>query len=979
MIRKNFLTQRITCFCIFIIFLSVISGLVGGKVYGKDAKKNVLFISSYNESFLSVPDQITGVKSVLEPANVHVDLEYMDTKRFVTEESDRLFYEMIRYKIEHLPAYDAIIVGDDYALQFVMEHQEDLFKDIPIAFLGVNNLETAEIADDNPYITGIIEEMSVKENIELGRSINKTADKIVAIVDDTLTGVGDKNQFYALAEEFPELTFSHINVSAYTFEQVGKMVEDIGDDTILMYFSMYTDITGENITIPEAIGILTEHARVPIIRAEVGGVGMGILGGKMVSYLDSGKIAADMILQVFNGTPVESIPVVKTSPNRYIFDYNIIEKYNININDLPKDSEIVNQKTSFFKQHPQLVINSIIILSALIIIVIILAIDNIKRRIIEKQLQESHEELAQTFEELTASEEELRAQYDTIQEHSQEIEILNQKYGIAIESTESAVWEYDIVNNAFHVSNNFINSINSAIYDNEDIYKIFKLLFKDNGHLELISEYHKYKEGLTDKINVQIQIYDEHDNKRWVLVRGRGVKDAKGDLNIIHGILLEVTKLKEQEEYIDFLAKHDYLTNLPNRLNFMNRLSLDIKREQPGAILLLDIDNFKSINDTLGHIYGDKMLQEIACRLLSLTDDKCFVSRFGGDEFLILIDGDKEEGNVEKYIEELKKLFHEPFILKGKEYYIQFSIGITFYPNDSLNIDQLLINVDTAMYHVKKSGKNSYMYYCEDMLEELKDKSEIEQILRNALKEDGFALAYQPQVNVETGEIEEFEALIRLKKHRLSPAVFINVAEETGLIIDIGRWVTKEVIRQLVNWKEKGYELKPVAINFSSKQLKDTEYFNFLTHTIEEYAIETKYLEIEITESILMEQTEETMNFLTRIKELGIRIALDDFGTGYSSLNYLTFIPVDKIKLDKSLCEKFLKLDNIKVMNSLIALVHSLQLVITAEGIEEIEQYNRLKSSGCDYIQGYLFSRPLFEAELDTIYGTNLLEKINTK
>ncbi len=152
-----------------------------------------------------------------------------------------------------------------------------------------------------------------------------------------------------------------------------------------------------------------------------------------------------------------------------------------------------------------------------------------------------------------------------------------------------------------------------------------------------------------------------------------------------------------------------------------------------------------------------------------------------------------------------------------------------------------------------------------------------------------------------------------------------------------------------------------------------------MTHTIEEYAIETKYLEIEITESILMEQTEETMNFLTRIKELGIRIALDDFGTGYSSLNYLTFIPVDKIKLDKSLCEKFLKLDNIKVMNSLIALVHSLQLVITAEGIEEIEQYNRLKSSGCDYIQGYLFSRPLFEAELDTIYGTNLLEKINTK
>lgn len=976
MISKKFIVRTITYFCFFIILLSVIFN-PWNKVYGSEAKKNVLFISSYNESFLSVPDQIAGVKSVLEPANVHVDLEYMDTKRFVTEESDKLFYELIKYKIHNLPKYDAVIAGDDYALNFVMDHQEELFKDIPIAFLGVNNLETAELAEKDPYITGIIEEMSVKENIELGIRINENASKIVAIVDDTQTGVGDKNQFYALEEEFPELSFRDINVSAYTFDQVGKMVEEIKDDTILMYFSMYTDVTGENLTIPEAINILKQHAKVPIIRAEVGGIGMGILGGKMVSYLESGKIAANMILDVFHGTAIESIPIVRTSPNHYIFDYNIMKQYNIHKKDLPKDSEIVGKKPNFFEQHPHLVINSLVILTALLIIVVILLIDNIKRRMIEKQLQESHEELAQTFEELTASEEELRAQYDTIQEHSQEIEILNQKYGIAIESTESAVWEYDIANNSFHVSNNFIKAINSSIKETEDINKIFRLLFKDNGQEKLISEFYKYKNGITDKINVQIQIYDQNDNKRWVIVRGRGVKDSKGELNIVHGILIEVTKLKEQEEYIEFLARHDYLTNLPNRLSFMNRLSADIAKDRPGAILLLDIDNFKSINDTLGHMFGDKMLQDIACRLLSLTDDKCFVSRFGGDEFLILIDGNKETGHVEKYIEELKAIFHDPFILKGKEYYIQFSIGITYYPEDSLNIDQLLINVDTAMYHVKKSGKNSYMCYSEDMLDELKGKSEIEQILRNALKDDGFALAYQPQVNVETGEIEEFEALIRLKKHRISPATFINVAEETGLIIEIGRWVTREVIRQIVCWREKGYELKPVAINFSSKQLKDTEYFNFLTNTITEYGIDSRYLEIEITESILMEQTEETMSFLTRIKELGIRIALDDFGTGYSSLNYLTFIPVDKIKLDKSLCEKFLKLDNIKVMNSLIALAHSLQLVITAEGIEEVEQFKRLKSGGCDYIQGYLFSRPLFESELDTIYGCNLLEKIN--
>lgn len=977
MISKQIWTRKIAFFYIFMILLLIIFNLFGSRVYGKEDKKNVLFISSYTESFLSVPDQLEGIRAVLDTENVSIDIEYMDTKRFVTEESERLFYEMIKYKIENLPIYDAIIVGDDFALLFVMKHQEELFNNIPIAFLGINDLDTAKIADENLYITGIIEEISVKDNIELGMSINKNANKIVAIVDDTLTGVGDKNQFYEMEKDYPQLTFSDINVSAYTFEEVGELVGEIKDDTILLYFCMYTDKTGKNITIPEAIDILYEHAKVPIIRAEVGGIGHGILGGKMVSYFESGKIAADMILQVFNGTAIESIPVITTSPNKYIFDYNILKQFNINTRDLPKGSEIVGEKISFFKQNPHLVINTLIILSSLVLIVVTLLIDNIKRRIIEKQLQESHEELAQTFEELTASEEELRAQYDTIQEHSQEIEILNEKYGIAIESTESAVWEYNIVKKTFQVSNNFIRNFNSSIQNNEDIYKIFKLLFKDNSQEILISEYNKYLGGHTDKINVQLQVYDQNGNKRWILIRGRGVKDSKGELKIIHGILMEVTKLKEQEDYIEFLAKHDYLTNLPNRLSFMNRLSANIYSEKPGAILLLDIDNFKDINDTIGHIYGDKLLQDIANRLLTLTDEKCFVSRFGGDEFLILVDGNKEDGNVEKYIEEFRVLFNEPFILKGKEYYIQFSIGITYYPHDSMNIDQLLINVDTAMYHVKKSGKNSYMNYNEDMLEELKDRSEIEQILRNALKENGFVLAYQPQVNVETGEIEEFEALIRLKNHRISPAVFIGVAEETGLIIEIGRWVTKEVIRQIVCWRDKGYDLKPVAINFSSKQLKDTEYLEYLANTIAEYNVEPKYIEIEITESILMEQTEETINFLNRIKELGIRIALDDFGTGYSSLNYLTFIPVDKIKLDKSLCEKFLKLDNIKVMNSLIALVHSLQLVITAEGIEEIEQYNRLKSGGCDYIQGYLFSRPLFEKELDTIYGTNLLDKIN--
>jgi EAL domain-containing protein (putative c-di-GMP-specific phosphodiesterase class I) len=280
------------------------------------------------------------------------------------------------------------------------------------------------------------------------------------------------------------------------------------------------------------------------------------------------------------------------------------------------------------------------------------------------------------------------------------------------------------------------------------------------------------------------------------------------------------------------------------------------------------------------------------------------------------------------------------------------------------------------MYSAKRAGRNNYKFYCDSMQDELMDKKEVEAILRNALKNNGFLLLYQPQVDVDTGLIEGFEALLRIKGYNISPFKFIPVAEDTGLITDIGRWVTKTVVEQIAVWKEKGYNPKPISVNFSSKQLQDFKYAEFLSNILLEKGVESKYFELEITESILLEKTSNTLEFLNTLKNMGVSIALDDFGTGYSSLNYLTFIPVNKIKLDKSLCEKFLKLSNVKVMNSIIGLAHSLDLVITAEGIEDMEQYQRLKKGGCDLIQGYLFSKPVKSEEIEMIYNANMLNRI---
>lgn len=439
-----------------------------------------------------------------------------------------------------------------------------------------------------------------------------------------------------------------------------------------------------------------------------------------------------------------------------------------------------------------------------------------------------------------------------------------------------------------------------------------------------------------------------------------------------------IKRLQAKDEYIELLIKYDELTGLPNKTLFYEKVQDEIAQGHKGAILLLDIDNFNSINDTLGHAYGDDLIKGIALRLSAIDQEKLFISRYGGDEFTVLLLGKDDIDVIKYYVEQIQNALKEALIINDRENFISFSCGVTCFPKDSLNPDKLMVYADTAMYRVKHQGKNDYMFFQKQMQEEIKKRIELEAILRNAINTNGFHLVYQPQVNTLSGDIISFEGLLRLKEHDITPDVFIPVAEETGLIIEIGRWVAKEVIEQLARWKEKGFTLKPIAFNYSNRQLQDDSFSQFLMDLMLQYEIEPKYLEIEITESILLDKTDRTFRFLSSTNELGIRLALDDFGRGFSSIDYLTFIPVHKIKLDKSLCDKFLEPDNDKVILHLVSLVHSLGLVITAEGIERIEQFNRLRKVGCDYIQGYLFSKPAQVDVIEKIYHQNLLSMVDS-
>ena len=438
----------------------------------------------------------------------------------------------------------------------------------------------------------------------------------------------------------------------------------------------------------------------------------------------------------------------------------------------------------------------------------------------------------------------------------------------------------------------------------------------------------------------------------------------------------EITYLNQNLEY---QANHDPLTDLANWRKFLKELNSFIRdgANKEGAVIFLDLNNFKEINDTLGHANGDLLLKKLSKTLSQICNKNRFLARYGGDEFLILVKNTAERSKIEGLIQEFYELISEPFIINENKVYIDLSIGISRYPMNSKDAYQLVTMADTAMYQAKESIDKNHLYYEEKMRDRLKTNKNIKEILREALENDGFKLVYQPQVNLKTGIAEYFEALIRLKHYDISPGEFIPVAESSGLINEIGRWVTEETIKELAILNQESINPIKISINFSVKQLHDAGYIDFLEELLNEYDLNPGLLEIEITESILIKAEDKAIEFLNKLSNLGVKLALDDFGNGYSSLKYLSFINFDKIKVDRHLGKMFLDNDRRETMASLINLFHSLDLPIVAEGVEEMVNYSLLKSMDCDYIQGYLFSRPVEREKLSKILNHNFIKDID--
>lgn len=429
---------------------------------------------------------------------------------------------------------------------------------------------------------------------------------------------------------------------------------------------------------------------------------------------------------------------------------------------------------------------------------------------------------------------------------------------------------------------------------------------------------------------------------------------------------IKYEELKRSKEKIKKLAYTDYLTELPNRLAFTEMLDsvmLTLRNEEVVALMDVDLDNFKNINDTLGHSYGDELLIDVTHRLKQAIDENDYLARVGGDEFLILTQNLDDIGEYEAKVKKIQKIFDYPFVLSMKEYFVTVSIGITLAPKDGKTTQVLIKNVDSAMYAAKESGKNTFYYFNDSINAKLMEKIQIQSELRKAIENQEFVVYYQPQVDLVTDKIVGFEALIRWNhptKGIVAPGEFISFAEETGLIVPIGNWVLKEACTQLKQWEEEGFTDLVMAVNISVRQFKDKEFVNMVQDVIEETGVNPKQLELEITESIALDDIEYSVTIIQKLKDLGVMFSLDDFGTGYSSMNYLKRLPVNNLKIDKSFLDTILEnRDDQSIVQTIITLARTLDLVVIAEGVEKNEQEEFLKTAKCNKAQGYLYSKPL--------------------
>jgi len=557
-----------------------------------------------------------------------------------------------------------------------------------------------------------------------------------------------------------------------------------------------------------------------------------------------------------------------------------------------------------------------------------------------------------------------------------------ERYSLAMQASNDGLWDWDLKTNKILYSDRWKEMLGFNDDEISDTADEWLSRVHPEDHDRVRASIDAYLEGTTSNFEIEYRIRHFSDNYLWMMAKGLAIRTSDGRATRFAGSQTDVSERKSNEEQMIHDALHDTLTSIPNRTLLLDRIrqSLVRRKRYPKtsfAIIFIDLDRFRLVNESLGHIHGDELLQLISARLKETIPISDTVARLGGDEFSILLQDINSVRDVEVIAKDIQDLFSKPFFLGDREVFASASMGIAHSDNDYKTPEEILRDAELAMYRAKREGKSQSIVFQPQFRQSSLSPIDLDTDLRRALDRDEMELHYQPIISMRDRTISGFEALLRWS-HRsrgvISPNEFIPLAEETGLIYDLGQWVLGKACKQIAAWnksKKKEDQLE-ISINLSSRQFSDPNLVEGIVENIEKSGFDAEFLKIEITESALMQNAQRSVSMLNQLKDLNIKVCVDDFGTGYSSLSYLHTFPIDTLKIDRSFVHDMSRnFRNMEIIRTIIMLAHNLKLDVIAEGVETGEQDAQLSALGCQFAQGFYFSRPINSSDAALLIQQN--------
>ncbi|ASP37745.1 hypothetical protein CHH28_03225 [Bacterioplanes sanyensis] len=893
----------------------------------------VLLLLSYDPMFPTSHLIVDTVRHTLEsesqqPLQLHVEFLYSKHNNNAEYLAKALELLKMRRPLAH---YDLIITADDNALRLVHYHARPHLNNTPVVFLGVNDANLIRLVRGNGGYTGQFEGLPGAEFMAWYRTFF-AEQTLRVIADGRPTSLADLEQIKAASRGVGQ-PINILSLTKLSWSELAQQLDANTDPVLLL--SSYRDRLGENKTFPGALRFISHTTAAPLLHVYRHGIGRGIIGGIVVDHRQHVRLAARQALQVLAGQRINDIDVNWSTPAVPLADKALFAQYGLSAQLMPEDTLWLNDEPSAWLQLHQL-----LLFAAAAMLLFIAPLFWLWLKWQQSRLRD--------------------------QQHRRQLQSLQQ----ALDAVPDIVF---IKDSAGHYR--FCNAA-TAQFLGQTAEQLEGVNDRELFTAEQTAEIQHVDRSVIDgqqRRTLDEWIQDSSSRLALLQTTKTPLLDESGAVAGLIGVARDITELRKTQQSLEHMAHHDGLTGLPNRTLLYQRLTYALQMAQRNseqiAVVYVDLDRFKDINDTLGHAIGDLLLRDVAQRLHSNVRDSDICSRLGGDEFVVILTQVDDPQHVSDKCQQLLQALAQPYSLQGHLLSVNASIGVSIFPRHGEHIDELLRHADSALSQAKSQGRNRCCMYDASSDDGQSKRANLEQDLRQAIQQQQLTLVYQPQFHVGESAPRRVEALLRWPHPvhgHITPNEFIPLAEATGLMADIGLWALENACLHFLHWRRNGLELEKLAVNVSAIQI-DGHFARRIQQILQSLQFDPHWLELEVTESLMMSSTTEVARQIEVLQAMGVEFAIDDFGTGYSSLSKIKAMPVKALKIDQSFVAGINSDPNdYEIVRAIILMASSLNMLVIAEGVETADQAEALQRLGCEWMQGYFFSHPL---DSDTLFN----------